>query len=140
MHRVQNLFCRKVKFIFIFLVFLAPMAANAQLVKLDLIPHLSSGIVTPMGSINTIEVVQFKVVDMDLEKSEQILHELSKYDGDIIGFGKSILDSKIIVSYTNPFTANHILAILDRVNIKAYYEVNGQNVYFVKNEISFFIR
>ena len=111
-----------------------------QLINLEIEPNLSSGIVIPMDSTTMLETVQFKVIDMDFAKSEFIYRELVKYDGVTIGYGKSVLDSKIIVSYHAPFTANHILAILDRVNIEAYYDVNGEDVYYQKNEFSFFIR
>lgn len=114
--------------------------AQAQLEELEINSSLTSGIVQDIDSSNQIGMVQFKVEDLDLEKVSIIRSEFQKYAGDIIGFGYSVLDSKIIISYKSPVYPNYLLAILDRSNIVGFYEQGGLIIYYFKDGYSSFIR
>ncbi len=131
-------------YLFVFAMLLS-FSSYSQLEDLSVNPSLSSGIIQtidPNSVADTppIGIVQFKIVDMDLEKAQFIQKEFTKYEGEIIGFGYAVLDQKIIVSYTNPIYPNFLLAILDRVNIKGYFAENGSNVYYEKDGKSAFLR
>lgn len=114
--------------------------AQAQLEELEINSSLTSGIVQDIDSSNQVGMVQFKVEDLDLEKVSIIRSEFQKYAGDIIGFGYSVLDSKIIISYQSPVYPNYLLAILDRSNIVGFYEQEGLIIYYFKDGYSSFIR
>lgn len=114
-------------------------SGNAQLNEINIDPNLTSGIVQEMDSLHDEAIVQYKILDLDLEMANLIFKDLSKYEGSITGFGQAVIDQKIIVSFKAPFTPNHILSILDRVNIKGYYEVSGENIYYFKDGNSFFL-
>ncbi len=102
--------------------------------------NLSSGIIVPLNSSNEIGVVQFKIDDMDEAMYATVLKEFKKYEGEIVNCGADIVEKKLIVSYISTTYPNFLLAILDRVNIHAYYELNGTQTFYVKDGHSAFIR
>lgn len=101
---------------------------------------IESGIIVPVNSPSDIGVIQFKIDNLTKPMYESILRELNKYNGEIVNCGAKIEDKKLIVSYVSPTYPNFILAILDRVNISGYYDVNGVDTYYFKDGYSAFIR
>ncbi len=128
------------KCLFVLVLFLFSVPCQAQLEHLEINPTLTSGIIQSIDSTNQIGFIQLKIVDLDLEKVNFIRSEFNKYSGDILGYGYSVLDSKIIVCYQLPVYPNYLLAILDRSNIKGFYEHQGSLIYYVKDGYSSFIR
>jgi hypothetical protein len=116
------------------------LQSNAQIEEIDIDPTIQSGIIQNIDQNNQIGIVQFKIENLDAEMAQLILREFDKYNGEIVGYGQAVISGKIIVSYLDPLYPNFLLAILDRVNIKGYYENNGVNVYYQKDGRSAFIR
>ncbi len=134
-----QLFCRR-----IFAVLVISLAFSfisfSQIQDIEVNSTIQTGIIQTIDQNNELGIIQMKVVGMDFEMAQQIRFEFVKYQGEIIGYGYSVLDNLIIVSYNSPIYPNFLQAILDRVNIDAFYSQNGQDVYYQKDGYSAFIR
>lgn len=142
--KVFNMFSRKmnkrvIRFSFFIFAMLFSGSALSQLNELEIFPDVTSGIIQTIDDNHSVGIIQFKIIDFDLEKAAFIHQELTKYSGEVLGYGYSVLDHKILVSYADPMYPNFLLAILDRVNIKGYYEVAGSQVFYQKDGKSSFI-
>jgi|TARA_R110000737_G_scaffold353499_1_gene406230 hypothetical protein len=122
------------------LLFLLCSHSFGQMGTLQVDSTISSGIIIPLNLSNDIGLVQFKIDNFNLDVAKKVVFEFEKYTGEIIDCGYSVPESKVIVSYQDPMYINYILAILDRVNIRGYYELNGVETRFVKDGNSRFVR
>ncbi len=113
----------------------------SQMGTLEVRSDISSGIITEIDANHEIGLIQFKIDVVNESVQDIILREFSKYDGEIVNFGLSIAEKKLIVSYRSPSYPNFILGILDRVNIRPYYiNLAGLTTTYVKDGYSAFLR
>lgn len=112
----------------------------SQLAELEVNELITSGVIVELGQESDLGVVQIILDDLDSESATEVYREFSKYSGEIVGLGMSILEKKIIISYREPINPNFLLAILDRINLRAFYDENGDEIYYVKDGNSSFIR
>lgn len=122
------------------LLLLVSSYSFGQMGKLLVNSSISSGIITPINSTNEIGLVQFKIDNFSSDVVKKIIIEFEKYSGDILDCGYSVPESKLIVSFKDPIYVNYLLAILDRVNIRGYYDLNGVETRYFKDGNSGFIR
>lgn len=135
----KSFFSNRILSTFVAIVFFS-FSGISQLAELEVNELLTSGVMVELSQESDLGVVQIILDDLDSESATEVYREFSKYSGEIVGLGMSVLEKKIIISYRDPINPNFLLAILDRVNLRAFYDENGDEIYYVKDGNSSFIR
>lgn len=123
------------------LLFLFISESFSQMGTMAISTDISSGVITNIDANNEIGVIQFQIDNLSANQQDIIMYEFTKYEGEIVNFGISLVDNKLIVAYRLPSYPNFLLAILDRVNIRGYYlDISGLQTFYAKDGHSAFIR